>query len=129
MEHNLLSASRVYSNISFSGLGLLLSLTPAAGEAMARTMIQQGRLRASIDQVDGLITFEASADDHEGAISNVAAAATAQAQAGGEGVADESEDGGAEAPATRRWDANLRKTSQLVEDLAARCGQLIAGQA
>jgi COP9 signalosome complex subunit 4 len=125
MEHNLLSASRIYSNITFSGLGLLLSLTPSAAEAMARTMIQQGRLRASIDQVDGLITFEASVDDHEGAISNVAATA----QAAGERPDAAEEDGRAEAPATLRWDANLRKTSQLVEDLAARCGLLISGQA
>ena len=75
MEHNLLSASKLYSNITLDGLGDLLSLAPLAAEAMARTMIQQGRLKASIDQVDNLITFEEIITDVEGATSNVAAAA------------------------------------------------------
>lgn len=43
MEHNVLACARVYDNIHFEGLGSLLDLRPAAAEAMARTMIEQGR--------------------------------------------------------------------------------------
>lgn len=43
MEHNVLACARVYDNIHFDGLGSLLDLRPAAAEAMARTMIEQGR--------------------------------------------------------------------------------------
>lgn len=95
MEHNLLSASRIYTNITFSGLGALLNLTPSAAEAMARTMVQQKRLRASIDQVDGLISFELGTREGEGAVSNVAAGADEEA---------EREEGMGAAPHTARWD-------------------------
>src|SRR6202167_5645112 len=57
MEHNLLASSNIYNNITFRGLGALLDLTPGAAETMARKMIEQGRLRGSIDQVDKLIWF------------------------------------------------------------------------
>ena len=77
MEHNVLSASRIYNNITFAGLGLLLGLRPSAAEAMARTMIQQGRLKGSLDQVQGLLVFDADTKDGDGVVSNVAAAAGA----------------------------------------------------
>lgn len=129
MEHNLLSASLIYSNITFSGLGRLLSLTSSSAEAMARTMITQGRLKgASIDQVEGLITFERSDKDEktETGSSNVAAAAAAAALS--------SEDAPEEippyliAPETTRFDSRIRKTAQLAEDLAVRCASLMANQ-
>ena len=130
MEHNVLAASRVYTNVTFAGLGHLLGLRPSAAEAMARTMVQQRRLRASIDQVDGLIVFDADADHAagaaaEGAVSNVAAQAAAREDgSGGEGAGGEA-DGGA-APATRRWDAQIRQALQLAEGVAARCEALLA---
>lgn len=121
MEHNLLSASRIYANITFKGLGMLLSLTPSASEAMARTMIGQGRLKASIDQVEGLITFDAAPRELEGAVSNVAA------KSGGD--LDEREEEVVVADETFRWDAAIRKASQAVEELANRSSLLMAASA
>ncbi|KAG9019533.1 hypothetical protein FRB90_000842 [Tulasnella sp. 427] len=104
MEHNLLSCSKIYNNITFSGLGTLLDLAPAAAETMARRMIEQGRLRASIDQVERLITFE-SCDDEE-----------AQGKAGGLGDVNlETEDTGA--PFTKKWDQQIRRTAANVEEI------------
>ncbi len=97
MEHNLLSCSKIYNNITFSGLGVLLDLAPGAAENMARKMIEQKRLRGSIDQVDRLIWFEARNDDEE-----------AQGKAGGLGDVDlEEEDPGA--PFTKQWDRQIRQ--------------------
>lgn len=107
MEHNLLAASRLYSNITFDGLGVLLSLTPFAAEAMARTMIQQGRLKGTLDQVERLITFDAAEREVEGAVSNVAAA----------GEAQEQDHDAVHAPETLRWDRQIRTAAQAVEDL------------
>jgi COP9 signalosome complex subunit 4 len=76
IEHNVLAASTLYANITFSGLALLLDLTapgesavcaililadarPAA-ESTVRRMVVQGRLKAEIDQVGpggGVVTF------------------------------------------------------------------------
>ena len=102
MEHNLLSSSKIYNNITFAGLGALLDLTPGAAETMARKMIEQKRLRASIDQVERLIWFEARADDE-----------VAQGKAGGLGDVDqEEEDTGA--PFTKRWDLQIRQSASNV---------------
>jgi COP9 signalosome complex subunit 4 len=95
MEHNLLASSRIYNNITFHGLGALLDLTPGAAETMARKMIEQGRLRGSIDQVDKLIRFEGRQEED------------AQGKAGGLGdVEQDTEDTGA--PFTKRWDMQIR---------------------
>lgn len=133
MEHNLLAASRIYNNITFGGLGSLLGLTPSAAEVMARTMIIQGRLKAEIDQVDGLITFEPSGEPEE-AVSNVAAAASgAGGGADGEGPSqEEEEDKPAKlAPQIARWDTRIRKTLGTVEEVAARIERIVqaAGEA
>lgn len=130
MEHNLLSASLIYSNITFSGLGKLLNLTRSAAEAMARTMIIQGRLKgATIDQVDSLITFERRDKDEqtETGSSNVAAAAAAAAAASGmDAAAEEEKDIWHIAPETARWDARIRRQAQLTEALASRCVGLMS---
>ena len=98
MEHNLLASSKIYNNITFSGLGALLDLTPGAAETMARKMIEQGRLKASIDQVDRLIWFDTREDED------------AQGKAGGLGDVEQStEDTGA--PFTKRWDMQIRLTA------------------
>lgn len=57
-EHNLLAASRLYENITFEELGRLLGVPSAKAERMAAAMVVEGRLKAAIDQVDGLIIFE-----------------------------------------------------------------------
>jgi COP9 signalosome complex subunit 4 len=98
MEHNLLASSNIYNNITFRGLGALLDLTPGAAETMARRMIEQGRLRGSIDQVDKLIWFEGNRDDDD-----------AQGKAGGLGDVEAAEETGA--PFTKRWDAQIRLTA------------------
>ncbi|GAA5825410.1 hypothetical protein JCM11251_006971 [Rhodosporidiobolus azoricus] len=121
MEHNVLAASRVYNNITFGGLGGLLGLRPSAAEAMARTMIQQRRLHATIDQIDGLIMFEAETREGDNVVSNVAQ--QLGAAAGEEDAAQEEE---AHAPQTKRWDMQIRQTLQLAEQVAARCEFLLA---
>lgn len=57
LEHNLLAASRLYSNISTSVLGSMLGVDGQRAEIYAAQMIEQGRLRASIDQIDEVIYF------------------------------------------------------------------------
>ncbi|KAJ7904551.1 hypothetical protein B0H14DRAFT_2663431 [Mycena olivaceomarginata] len=104
MEHNLLASSKIYNNITFRGLGALLDLTPGAAETMARKMIEQGRLRGSIDQVDKLIWFEGSREEDD-----------AQGKAGGLGDVEEAEDTGA--PFTKRWDNQIRLTAANVESI------------
>jgi COP9 signalosome complex subunit 4 len=104
MEHNLLASSKIYNNITFRGLGALLDLTPGAAETMARKMIEQGRLRGSIDQVDRLIWFEGKDEDD------------AQGKAGGLGdVEQDTEDTGA--PYTKRWDMQIRLTAANVSQV------------
>ncbi|KAJ3047505.1 hypothetical protein HK097_011469 [Rhizophlyctis rosea] len=57
MEHNLLSASRLYNNITFEELGNLLGIKMEEAEVVASKMIQQGRLVGSIDQIEGMVFF------------------------------------------------------------------------
>jgi COP9 signalosome complex subunit 4 len=58
IEHNLLSASKLYTNISFEELGALLGIGPQKAEKIAARMISEDRMRGSIDQVEGIIHFE-----------------------------------------------------------------------
>ncbi|KAL5217575.1 hypothetical protein ABZP36_018259 [Zizania latifolia] len=62
IEHNLLSASKLYTNISFDELGTLLGIDPRKAEKIASRMIYEDRMRGSIDQVEAVIHFE---DDTE----------------------------------------------------------------
>jgi len=78
---------------------------------MARKMIEQKRLRASIDQVERLIWFEARSEDED-----------AQGKAGGLGDVDqEEEDTGA--PFTKRWDMQIRQTASNVDSIVQRLGE------
>lgn len=98
LEHNVLACSKIYNNITFRGLGTLLDLTPGAAENMTRKMIEQGRLKGTIDQVEKLIWFNAGGDDDD-----------AQGKAGGLGdVEQETEDTGA--VFTKHWDMQIRIT-------------------
>jgi COP9 signalosome complex subunit 4 len=65
IEHNLLAASRLYENISTTALGKILGLEDAKEETSAEKaedyaarMMEQGRLKGKIDQIDGVISFE-----------------------------------------------------------------------
>ncbi|KAK3150765.1 hypothetical protein QOZ80_3AG0237410 [Eleusine coracana subsp. coracana] len=62
IEHNLLSASKLYTNISFGELGTLLGIDPLKAEKIASRMIYEDRMRGSIDQVEAVIHFD---DDTE----------------------------------------------------------------
>ncbi|KAF6762256.1 hypothetical protein DFP72DRAFT_600428 [Ephemerocybe angulata] len=110
MEHNLLASSKIYNNISFRGLGALLDLTPGAAETMARKMIEQGRLKGHIDQVEKLIWFEINGDEDD-----------AQGKAGGLGDVEEAEDTGA--PFTKRWDTQIRLTAAHTESIVQQLTQ------
>lgn len=57
-EHNMLAAAQLYKNIRIDELALLLGVTHTQAEDLARIMIQENRLSATIDQVDGIIEFE-----------------------------------------------------------------------
>lgn len=57
MEHNLLAASRLYADIGFEELGTLLGVTAAKAETTAADMINESRLTATIDQVEGVLKF------------------------------------------------------------------------
>lgn len=65
IEHNLLAASRLYENIYTAALGKILGLEDGKGETAAEKaedyaarMMEQGRLKGKIDQINGIISFE-----------------------------------------------------------------------
>jgi COP9 signalosome complex subunit 4 len=58
VEHNLRGASRLYNNIGFDALGLLLGLDGDKAEDTTARMIEQGRLVGRIDQIERIIWFE-----------------------------------------------------------------------
>jgi len=57
-EHNLLSASKLYNNISFEELGRLLEIPPAKAEKIASQMITEERMGGHIDQLESVVHFE-----------------------------------------------------------------------
>jgi COP9 signalosome complex subunit 4 len=57
-EHNLLSASRVYNNIKFEELALLLDVDADDAEKLASTMISENRMQGHIDQLERIIYFQ-----------------------------------------------------------------------
>lgn len=65
IEHNLVAASKLYENIKTDALGAILALKDSSdasagekAEAYAARMVEQGRLKGSIDQIDGIIYFD-----------------------------------------------------------------------
>jgi len=58
IEHNMLAASKIYNNIKFDQLGVLLSIGAKEAEALASTMIEGRRMKAVIDQVEGVVEFQ-----------------------------------------------------------------------
>ncbi|KAL2913639.1 hypothetical protein HK105_206799 [Polyrhizophydium stewartii] len=60
IEHNLLSASTLYNNISFQELGGLLAISPEQAERVATKMMGENRLSGTVDQIDQLIYFTSS---------------------------------------------------------------------
>lgn len=62
IDHNLLAVSRIYSNINLDQLAKLLGLDISKVEDYAGKMILQGRLAATIDQVDEVVEFKSQDD-------------------------------------------------------------------
>eukprot|EP00301_Raphidiophrys_heterophryoidea_P002064 c10965_g1_i1.p1 GENE.c10965_g1_i1~~c10965_g1_i1.p1 ORF type:complete len:405 (-),score=109.46 c10965_g1_i1:217-1410(-) len=58
LEHNLLSASKIYNNIYLRDLGALLQVSPEKAENVAGRMIMEGRMQGHIDQVQEILVFE-----------------------------------------------------------------------
>ncbi|CAK5113725.1 unnamed protein product [Meloidogyne enterolobii] len=58
VEHNFLAASRLYSNISFDGLGQLLGVSSKKAEKIASQMISSDKVHGKINQLDGTVSFE-----------------------------------------------------------------------
>jgi len=58
IEHNMIAVSKLYRSIYFTELGLVLGVSRNKAEKVAATMIMDGGLNGSIDQVDGLLNFE-----------------------------------------------------------------------
>ncbi|XP_041363453.1 COP9 signalosome complex subunit 4-like [Gigantopelta aegis] len=59
IEHNLLSASKLYNNISFGELGSLLEIPPTKAEKIASQMITEERMNGCVDQIASIVHFEA----------------------------------------------------------------------
>ena len=57
VEHNMLSCSKVYNNIGFGELGMLLGIDKTNAEFVAARMITEGRMAGSIDQLESMIYF------------------------------------------------------------------------
>ncbi|KAI0882857.1 uncharacterized protein GGS22DRAFT_168956 [Annulohypoxylon maeteangense] len=96
VEHNLLGVSRLYNNIGFDDLGVLLGLDADKAEDTTAKMIEQGRLVGSIDQIDRVIWFEG------GEASGVKGSGRAEVKVGRE---------------MRRWDANVQSLAEAVENV------------
>ncbi|KAK4189041.1 hypothetical protein QBC35DRAFT_494574 [Podospora australis] len=96
VEHNLLSAGRLYSNIGFDELGVLLGLSGDKAEDTTSRMIEQGRLAGSIDQIDRIVYFDGSEGSGEKGSGH------AEVQVGKE---------------MRRWDTNVQALAEDVEQL------------
>jgi COP9 signalosome complex subunit 4 len=58
IEHNLLSASKLYNNITFVELGALLEIESTKAEKIASQMITESRMNGFIDQIAGIVHFE-----------------------------------------------------------------------
>jgi COP9 signalosome complex subunit 4 len=98
VEHNLRAASRLYSNIRFDALGLLLGLNGDKAEETTARMIEQGRLVGRIDQIERIIWFE-----------------------GGEATGEKGS-GRAEivvGKELRRWDSNVQGLAEEVEKVTS----------
>ncbi|KAH6648405.1 hypothetical protein BKA67DRAFT_594027 [Truncatella angustata] len=96
VEHNLLGISRLYSNIGFDALGVLLGLSSEKAEDTTAKMIEQGRLVGRIDQIEEIIWFEG------GEASGEKGSGRAEVTVGKE---------------MRRWDSNVQGLAEEVENI------------
>ena len=57
VEHNMIAVSKIYKTIYTSELAVKLGVGTEKAEKIAASMIMEGSLEGSIDQVDGLVEF------------------------------------------------------------------------
>ena len=57
VEHNMIAVSKIYQSIYLAELALVLGVTTDKAEKIAASMIMDGSLNGSIDQVEGLVEF------------------------------------------------------------------------
>lgn len=60
-EHNLLAVSRLYANIRFDELALVLRVPKQKAEDVCQLMAYEGRMQAKLDQVEGVVEFTSPA--------------------------------------------------------------------
>ena len=118
VEHNMLAASMVFKNIRLDALAGLLGVDVAGAERVAAKMIEECRLAACIDPVDGFLDFAPEQAVRSGAIK---VSAGGGAGAGGAAGGDKAPAVGILFPAAsrattdgtvlrlQRWDASLRE--------------------
>jgi COP9 signalosome complex subunit 4 len=97
VEHNMLAVSRLYDNIAIDSLADRLGLSAEKAEETAASMIEQGRLVGSIDQLEGCVFFE------DGEASGVRGSGRTDAPVGKN---------------IRQWDANIERLSSMLEGMA-----------
>jgi len=59
LEHNMVAVSKIYASIYFTELGKLLGVEADKAERVAAKMVMDGSIHASIDEVDGILSFQA----------------------------------------------------------------------
>lgn len=64
VEHNMLAVSKIYQSIYVSELSLVLGVDASKAEKIAASMIMEGSLAGSIDQVEGLVEFQPEDSAH-----------------------------------------------------------------
>ena len=57
VEHNMIAVSDMYESIYLSELAWILGVTSNKAESIAASMIMDGSIQATIDQVEGLLLF------------------------------------------------------------------------
>ncbi|KAJ2782345.1 hypothetical protein H4R18_002329 [Coemansia javaensis] len=75
-EHNVFVLSSLYANMRFENLGRMLGVGADEAELLCARMIEEGRMKGRIDQVDGVITFEGARE-----VKEVSAAISLKSQA------------------------------------------------
>ncbi|CAN0166423.1 unnamed protein product [Discosporangium mesarthrocarpum] len=58
IEHNMVASSCTYENVRFTELGNLLQIPKEKAEKVAARMITEGRLRGTIDQIEGVLQYQ-----------------------------------------------------------------------
>ncbi|OZJ04744.1 hypothetical protein BZG36_01791 [Bifiguratus adelaidae] len=112
-EHNLLSCSKIYNNITFDELGALLGVSSDSAEQVASSMIAEGRMIGSIDQIDQLIFFESGG---AGAINVSAADETLGEQMAGSRTVQQPPATGRAGLEMTKWDSAIQSLCFHVEE-------------